>query len=227
MKMNAKEITERINKAQDNLNRLMNTIAKREAKLEKLNAMLAKETDRQKKERIQWDIDDEEYALSENKSKIAERKEKIQYWQVKLESANAECKRLMEIPEQLKELKVELEKDITETNINLKNQMWAERDQDSDGFYKKYNAQDRELMWKSDSEIERDAKHEAKMWVLNLISRVEKKVGEITNWKVYIATKSLNGIVEGTRGKVKIETIGAGGYNIQCFHHRVLVNRVK
>lgn len=38
----------------------------------------------------------------------------------------------------------------------------------------------------------------------------------------------LNGYVKGETGKkVKITTIGAGGYNIQCFHFRVLVKEVK
>lgn len=37
----------------------------------------------------------------------------------------------------------------------------------------------------------------------------------------------LDGIVVGNKGKCHIETIGAGGYNIQCFHFRVLVHEIK
>lgn len=37
----------------------------------------------------------------------------------------------------------------------------------------------------------------------------------------------LNGYIIGERGTAKVQTIGAGGYNIQCFHFRTLINRMK
>lgn len=36
----------------------------------------------------------------------------------------------------------------------------------------------------------------------------------------------INGIVRGERGACKVESIGAGGYNIQCWHIRVLVHAI-
>ena len=36
----------------------------------------------------------------------------------------------------------------------------------------------------------------------------------------------INGIVIGDKNKVKVETISAGGYNIQCYHFRVLVKLI-
>ena len=37
----------------------------------------------------------------------------------------------------------------------------------------------------------------------------------------------INGIVIGKKCKARVQTIGAGGYNIQCYHFRVLVNKIK
>lgn len=60
-----------------------------------------------------------------------------------------------------------------------------------------------------------------------IIERTNAIVGEITdasNLKVG-AKGDLNGLIVGTRGIAKVQTIGAGGYNIQCFHFRTLINK--
>lgn len=63
----------------------------------------------------------------------------------------------------------------------------------------------------------------------NLIEKVTKIVGEITNAS-YLSIGNqkgeLNGIITGSKGKCRIETISAGGYNIQCFHYRVLIHKI-
>ena len=59
----------------------------------------------------------------------------------------------------------------------------------------------------------------------NLLKRIEKRTGEITKASLNIGANSeLNGIIEGNKGKIKIETIYAGGYNIQCLHFRMLIH---
>lgn len=37
----------------------------------------------------------------------------------------------------------------------------------------------------------------------------------------------INGIAIGSKCRARVETITAGGYNIQCLHYRVLVNKIK
>lgn len=71
--------------------------------------------------------------------------------------------------------------------------------------------------------IEREAIAKEQM----LIKRVNKAVGIILKsitLNVGI-NGELNGIIEGINGKCKIETIYAGGYNIQCLHYRVLIHK--
>lgn len=63
----------------------------------------------------------------------------------------------------------------------------------------------------------------------NFIIRIKEVIGDIKDLsKLDIdARGELNGIAEGVKANAKIQTITAGGYNIQCFHFRVLVNTIK
>ena len=58
-----------------------------------------------------------------------------------------------------------------------------------------------------------------------LIAKIEKKAGKIVDAKALSVgiDGNLNGVVIGDMASVRINTIYAGGYNIQCFHFRVLV----
>lgn len=60
-----------------------------------------------------------------------------------------------------------------------------------------------------------------------IIERTNAIVGEITDASgLKVGSKGdLNGYIIGTRGTAKIQTIGAGGYNIQCFHFRTLIHK--
>lgn len=235
-KMTASEITERINKAQETVRKLQNLIWKREEKLKKLNKELAKASDKVEsghrwspKEMVQWSIEDEEDALKENRKKLPEKQAILEKWQKKLEEVNAETKRLDEIPEQLKKLQQELAEKIATSDIKHRERMYQDnKEMDYKEFTEKYSYTEREYyMGRSDKDfremVKRDAVAEAKWWILDLINRVEKKVGEITEWKLWFTSKALNGYVVGTKGSAKIETIIAGGWNIQRRHNRVLV----
>jgi hypothetical protein len=59
----------------------------------------------------------------------------------------------------------------------------------------------------------------------SLIVRIQKKAGNILDGSnLSIAENGeINGYIIGDIKKVKVETITAGGYNVQCYHFRVLV----
>lgn len=76
--------------------------------------------------------------------------------------------------------------------------------------------------------VKKDLDQEADRKYDFIIDRTCAIVGEITDASgLKIGAKQdLNGIIVGTKGRAKVSTIGAGGYNIQCFHFRTLINRV-
>lgn len=75
--------------------------------------------------------------------------------------------------------------------------------------------------------LERDLKNEYNRKYDFIIERTNEIVKVITDASgLYIGSKGdLNGYIIGTNGTAKVQTIGAGGYNIQCFHFRTLINR--
>jgi hypothetical protein len=65
--------------------------------------------------------------------------------------------------------------------------------------------------------------------LIDLIYRVNEVVGEITDASYLEVNEkgNLDGYIVGKEGKANVETIGAGGYNIVCFHYRTLVKPIK
>lgn len=61
-----------------------------------------------------------------------------------------------------------------------------------------------------------------------IIERTNQIVGQITDASnLSVGAKhDLNGYIIGTKGKASVQTISAGGYNIQRFHFRTLINKM-
>ena len=99
-------------------------------------------------------------------------------------------------------------------------------------FTKKHTYADYEFISITDEKIHNDNERDAKALVLDLYYRVKDITGEVTDWtgiKATIGTYGftvLNGIVIGKEGRAKVESILAGGYNIQRLHVRVLVHEI-
>jgi hypothetical protein len=61
-----------------------------------------------------------------------------------------------------------------------------------------------------------------------LLSRIEAAVGTIENSDLYIGHNGeINGTVFGSKANATVQTIYAGGYNIQRLHYRVLVKVIE
>ena len=77
--------------------------------------------------------------------------------------------------------------------------------------------------------LQKDLDQEANRKYDFIIERTNQIVGQITDASnLTVGDKGdLNGYIIGLNGTAKVQTIGAGGYNIQCFHFRTLINRMK
>lgn len=77
--------------------------------------------------------------------------------------------------------------------------------------------------------LKKDLNQEADRKYDFIIERTNAIVGQITDAsQLRVGNKDdLNGYIIGTKGTAKVQTIGAGGYNIQCFHFRTLIDEVK
>ena len=76
---------------------------------------------------------------------------------------------------------------------------------------------------RKDLTLEAEAKYD------DIIERTNKLIGTIidaSNLRVG-GKGDLNGYIVGERGKCKVETIGAGGWNIQIYHFRTLIHPMK
>ena len=77
--------------------------------------------------------------------------------------------------------------------------------------------------------LQKDLDYEANCKYDFIIERVNEIVGQITDAShLSVGNKGdLNGIIIGAKGKASVKTIDAGGYNVQCYHFRTLVEEVK
>lgn len=76
------------------------------------------------------------------------------------------------------------------------------------------------------AKLQKDLDQEANRKYDFIIERTNQIVGRITDASnLNVGNKDdLNGYIIGTKGTARVQTIGAGGYNIQCFHFRTLIN---
>lgn len=80
----------------------------------------------------------------------------------------------------------------------------------------------------NEEKLKKDLDNEANNKYDFIIERTNEIVGTITDATgLRIGNDGdLNGLIIGDRGTAKVQTIGAGGWNIQCYHFRTLIHKV-
>lgn len=180
---------------------------------------------------IMWLKDD----IKRGKSEIEEKKNTLENYRAQL---NGELEResiyLKELPECVHKMKDELVE--RWDSYDKKRRDFYNKEYQNLGYYDfmhKYHMAGYTFRQLTDSQIHDSNERDAKLLVMNLYIRVKEITGEITSWNEIYATvgacgcTTLNGYVEGKEGRARVESIEAGGYNIQRLHIRVLVKECK
>lgn len=241
--MTVKELRERVKKAQETVEKRKQTIERHKVQAEKKLAVILKHPD--------WDVNnrfckygtpehnDCYWAICEYESKLSDIKgatknledaEKIlSNWKDKLEAAEAkENCFITEIPKALQNYKIYLVEQWDEFDKKRRQKLSEEYKQIGyTTFIKKYKYSGYEFMSWTDEQIHKDNERTAETLILDLYYRVKAITGKITGWNyLTIHNGHINGWVEGEDGVAKVESILAGGYNIQRLHIRVLVHKI-
>lgn len=216
----------KITKKENTIHKKTEWIAKKTRQLDKMN-----ENDKFWAEcDIKWWTEDIERA----KREIAEIRKSLETYRKQLagEAENEEIF-LKEIPESMKRMQTELVEVWDAWDTKRRDELkayynaygWSE-------FHKKYNRYDMDFKDKTDEQIHKDNERDAKSLIMDLYKRVKGITGEVTDWSgihTEVGTWGftvLNGLVKGKEGTCKVESILAGGYNIQRLHVRVLTHEI-
>lgn len=223
-------LQDRISKAEERITKKSNTITKKQAQMVKKQASLEKITDEWDKYWAECEIGHLEEDIERLQKEIIENTKKVEEYKSQLAGAMERERLLQEIPENMKQMQVDLVERWDRWDKERREFLGEEyRRLGYREFFKKYNGTDYELRRSTDDEIHKNNMRDAKALILDLIYRVRDITGEITSWAGIRATQGtqgftvLNGYVEGKQGRAKVESILAGGYNIQRLHVRVLV----
>lgn len=160
------------------------------------------------------------------KEKLAEAERIAANWKEKLDlQIEKETEIAEKVPEAFKEAKKALVDSWVDYDIRCRDKMLKDRkEMEYKEFREKYRYSYEQSLKHTDEEFREIEEKEADGWLLNLYHRVVEKTGEITDCsRIHWGGKCLDGHIVGKKGKAVVETIDAGGYNIQRWHLRTLV----
>ena len=231
--MTRAQLEERITKAEERITKKQSTITKKQALIAKKQANADKATD----EHDRWSL---EYDIKYLEDDIARLNKEIPEIQKTLDKYNSQLAGVIEKEELLaREMPVEfknLQKALVENwdEFDKKQQAMYREKYEEIGykeFFRKYSYAAYELIHSCDSEIHERNLKQAETMIIDLFYRVRDITGEVTSWRGIHTEQGnvfpvLAGTVIGKQGRAHVETILAGGYNIQKLHIRTLVHEV-
>lgn len=224
--MTSIELKERLENANANVEKCKKIIEKHSATAEKNLKNFEETGNDEYRYRYEVACDDKKTATY----RLKQLEKTAQNWEKKL---NEELKReeLIEkqVPEAFKQARKQLVNEWTAFDMTEKERMANDQKSLSkEGFRQKYSyAKYEYLHYGTEEKFRKENEKEANIWIINLYSKVVKLTGKIidaTNLKW--GGKGLDGFITGEKTKVRVETIAAGGYNIQKLHLRTLLHKV-
>ncbi|MEA4831604.1 MAG: hypothetical protein VB118_03185 [Oscillospiraceae bacterium] len=240
-------LNDRIQNAESKIEKKSSTVIKKEALIAKKESKIKTlgfdpYTDKyevnKKSNEAYWlmcDIDWLQDDIKRGRREIEETKATLENYRQQLAGEiEKESILLKDIPESMKRMQIELVERWDAWDVERRNRMkddyrtlgWKE-------FNKKYRSSDVQFKDKTDEQIHDENMMDAKVLILDLYYRVKNITGKITDWSNVhdcqgaCGMNVLNGFVLGKEGRAEIESILAGGYNIQRLHIRVLVKEFK
>ena len=226
MKIN--ELKERLEKAKLNLAKAEKSLEKHEAKLASLKPNTYE---------YEW----EEYEVKHAKNLVEEKANTVKNWEKKIAKAEEQEQSVNEMPIAFLYAKAELVKEWVAYDIAqreriraIKNEYYKDANtvteiREASKKYRevvKYSTE--EAYSKTDEEFLRLEEKNATECLIDLYNRVKAITGKITDASnIRWGGKCLDGYIIGEQGTAEVETISAGGYNIQRYHLRTLVKERK
>ena len=226
MKIN--ELKERLEKAKLNLAKAEKSLEKHEAKLASLKPNTYE---------YEW----EEYEVRHARNLVEEKANTVKNWEKKIVKAEEEEQSLNEMPKAFLEAKAQLIEEWVAYDIAQRERIKAIKAE----YYKdantvteireasrkyrevvKYSTE--EAYSKTDEQFYKMEEKNATECLVDLYNRVRAITGKILDASnIRWGGKCLDGYIIGEQGTAEVETIGAGGYNIQRYHLRTLVKERK
>lgn len=225
-------LKQRIENARTKIEKKQNTITKKEGYIEKKTAKMQKmEADSWEAKCMRYDIASLKDDIERLHREIAEAQASLEKYEKQLTGEmEKESLLIYEIPETMKRMQTELVEKWDAWDIERREYIKeCVRTKSYDEYRKELSPHELyTLYYQTDEQIHKSNLEDAKAAIISLYYRVRAITGEVTDWSGLCCSEvALNGYIIGKEGRAVVETILAGGYNIQRLHCRTLVHEVR
>lgn len=226
-------LKERIEKAEETITKKQGTITKKANLIQKKQNKIFKTTDEFEIGCLKSDIEWLQEDIDRLHKEIEEKKVTLEKYKKQLAGEiEKESMFINEVPESMKIMEQQLVEEWDRFDSERKEKLKEEyKKVGYEKFIYSHSYADYELKNKPFEKIHQENVNFARQSIIDLINRIKDITGEVTDWSnVRLEQGSqfpvLNGKIKGKEGTAIVETILAGGYNIQRLHVRTLVHEV-